>query len=571
MPIAVPSGPVSSRHAGSSTDEIGEALEALGRGSTGLTTMTVARRRQLVEQCVAGVAQHAREWVELSCEAKGIPTSSHARAEEVMAGPLVVLRHLHLIRQTLVDVEQWGHPRLPVAAYRTGNQLRVPVFPTANLYDSLIFRPIRAVTWMQSGVEPDNLFGGNVQRLSGAAKISPRINLVLGAGNVSSIPITDALTKLIQESQSVLLKMNPVNDYLGPIFENALAPLMAEDTLRIVYGDGAVGGQLVAQPAVTDIHITGSDKTHDAIVWGRDSDEQSRRKIANEPLLTKPITSELGNVSPWIVVPGQYTRRQLYFQAENIVASIANNASFNCVATKMLITCRDWPRREALLDQIESILSTIPARAAFYPGAGERFARFTNSALIDGDTGTLPWSLLRDVTPAGMPHLFAEESFTCVCGETALNASNECEFLDRAVDFANERLWGTLSAGMTVTSSLQNSQSAELDEAISKLRYGTIGVNQWPGVAFALMSTPWGGFPSKDPRDVQSGAGTVHNTYLLDRPEKTVLSSPLTISPKPMWFSTHRRPEALAWRMVELYSKPAAWKIVPVIANALRG
>ena len=47
--------------------------------------------------------------------------------------------------------------------------------------------------------------------------------LVLGAGNVSSIPATDTISKVFQEGQVVLLKMNPVNEYLGPIFERLFA------------------------------------------------------------------------------------------------------------------------------------------------------------------------------------------------------------------------------------------------------------------------------------------------------------------------------------------------------------
>ncbi|MCK8322737.1 hypothetical protein LXA12_17585, partial [Erwinia amylovora] len=66
-----------------------------------------------------------------------------------------------------------------------------------------------------------------------------QVSLVLGAGNVSSIGPKDAFYKLFVENQTVVLKMNPVNEYLGPHFEKALAPLVERGFLRIVYGGAA--------------------------------------------------------------------------------------------------------------------------------------------------------------------------------------------------------------------------------------------------------------------------------------------------------------------------------------------
>ena len=52
-----------------------------------------------------------------------------------------------------------------------------------------------------------------------------RLALVLGAGNVSAIVPLDIADRLINGGQVVICKMNPVNDYLGPIFEDIFAPL----------------------------------------------------------------------------------------------------------------------------------------------------------------------------------------------------------------------------------------------------------------------------------------------------------------------------------------------------------
>ena len=126
---------------------------------------------------------------------------------------------------------------------------------------------------------------------------------------MSSIPVADALTKIFQDDCVVLLKMNPVNQYLGPLFEDALRPLIHAGWLRIVYGGAEEGSYAIHHPAVGGVHITGSTDSHEAIVWGGDPAERQRRKSENHPLLSKPISSELGNVTPGLLFPASTQKR----------------------------------------------------------------------------------------------------------------------------------------------------------------------------------------------------------------------------------------------------------------------
>ncbi len=558
-------------HPPASTPAIDRALAELQLGARRLAAASLEERIGWAKACLEAVAAAAREWVEVACQAKQIPAGCAARAEEILVGPVSVARYLQLIVATLDELRTSDRPRLPGAPRIVHGQLRVPMFPTWQLYDALLFRGVSAETWLEPDATLENLFGDAPQRLARRELPAPRVALVLGAGNVSAIPATDALTLILQSDAAVLLKMNPVNDYLGPIFERAFAPLIAAGVLRIAYGGAEVGGYAVNHPLVDSVHITGSTDSHDAIVWGADPAERQRRQHANAPLVTKTVTSELGNVTPWTIVPGRYSDSQLLAQAESIAASIANNASFNCIATKMLITWKHWPDRDRFLDLVASILDRIPARFAYYPGASQRFAEFAGRSADTADDGRLPWTLRRDVAPATEPRLFQRESFVCVTGETALDAGSPLEFLDRAVDFMNDELWGTLAAGLTVPDEIRCEHPAELDAALRRLRYGSIGVNQWPGLAYALMSPPWGAFLGANLSDVQSGLGFVHNTCLLERPQKTILRAPLAMFPKPSWFSTHRRPEALAWKLCELYCRPSLWKLPGLFNQALRG
>ncbi|MEU0193663.1 hypothetical protein ABZ250_27990 [Streptomyces afghaniensis] len=70
-------------------------------------------------------------------------------------------------------------------------------------------------------------------------------------------------------------------------------------------------------PKVRHVHMTGSAATQDAIVFGTGTEGTGRKK-AGTPLLDKPATSELGGVSPTIVLPGGWSEADLRYQAEQI-------------------------------------------------------------------------------------------------------------------------------------------------------------------------------------------------------------------------------------------------------------
>src|SRR6476661_5811342 len=102
--------------------------------------------------------------------------------------------------------------------------------------------------------------------------------------------------------------------------------------------------------------MTGSAATYDAIVWGTD-DHAAGRKANNTPLLNKPITGELGGVSPFIVVPGDWSAADLRFQAEHIASSKLINSGHNCNATQVLVLPQDWPLADKLIAEVRAAIS----------------------------------------------------------------------------------------------------------------------------------------------------------------------------------------------------------------------
>ena len=548
-------------------------LQALTVGAQRLPRLTYSERRQLLDRCAEGVQRSARDWVAVACRAKRIAVDSPVAAEEILAGPVCVLRYLRLLSRVLRDVERRGAPDLPGPA-RQNSQRRtcVPVLPVAWLFDSLIFMGLQAEVWLEPDADQQLRFEfGSHTNVNTDDAPSAKIAGVLGAGNVSAIPATDMLAKIFQEGEVVLLKLNPVNEYLEPVLSSAFEPLIAADLLRIVRGDASVGQAIVEHPNIDSLHLTGSHLTHDAIVWGADPAERARRQQQQQPLVSKPVTSELGNVTPWIVVPGHFTARQLDAQAEQLVASIVNNASFNCLASKVIVTSRPWSQRGEFLDLLETKLKRVPPRYAYYPGAGQRFERATGAAAPASGDGCLPWTLVRDADPEQSPELFRDESFVCVCAETALDANTPQAFLEAAVDFANDQLFGTLCANLTIPDAFAKQESAAVERALANLRYGTVSINQWAGVAYGMMTPPWGGFPGATLRDPQSGIGQVHNSFGIKSIEKTVLRGPLCSLLKPAWFANHRTAHRIAWALLDFYHRPSVLRLPKIVLQALRG
>jgi acyl-CoA reductase-like NAD-dependent aldehyde dehydrogenase len=558
-----------------SRPELDRAVDRL-RARTGDLTRTPARARAaLLRECVRQLADAAPAWVADGCRAKGL--SDRTSGEEWLAGPVPTIRGARLLAESLEAIAERGRPPLGTGT-RTGpgGRLAIDLFP-AGIFDRLLFGGFSAYALMQPGVDRAAAARRQAELYQRPAADDGGVALILGAGNVSSIPPLDVLSKMFVEGYTCLLKINPVNEWVGPHLARGLAPLVARGYLEIVYGGAEVGAYLVAHDGVDDVHITGSDRTHDLIVWGPPGADRDRRIEAGEPVLDKPISSELGNVSPVAVVPYSYTDDELWFQARNVASMVVNNGSFNCNAAKLLITARDWAQRHQFLDLVGKALSQAPTRKAYYPGAFDRYRALTEGRRVDsygrGDDQRLPWALIRDVdaTDASDP-IFSTEPFCGLLSETCVGSADPVEFLASVTEFMNETLWGTLNAAIVIHPQLERDATvrAALDRAIVDLRYGTVAINHWPALGYAFGTTPWGGHPSSTLRNIQSGLGWVHNTFMLDGIDKAVVRGPLRVWPHPVWFYDHNRSHEVG-RLLAAFEAEPAWRKLPrLVAAAVR-
>jgi hypothetical protein len=554
-------------------------LTVLRRNAKRWAELDLGRRIGYAEGLLRGLRRVASGQVAAALEAKGASPiqagTSRIAAEEWIMGPVISLRTVRLLVRSLRQIHHGGAVQVLPRDVRTrpGNRIALRVFPTSRI-DQILYRGTRADVWMPPGLDRQELFAGMLPTYLRGDR-EARVALVLGAGNVASIAPLDAVYKLFNEGRVILLKLNPVNSYLEAFFEDAFSELIEDGFVRIHRGDAEVGDYLCRHHEVDEIHVTGSSHTHDAILFGS-GEEGQRRKASNAPRLAKPITSELGNVSAVVVVPGAWSAADLDFHAENLVTQMTHNAGFNCNATKVIVTWKAWPQREALIARIESRLAALPERNAYYPGAGERFDRFRAAYPGARSFGTraegrVPPTLLvgLDAEEGGLA--FREESFCTFSAEVPLHAGDPESFLRAAVDLCNERLYGTLNVGLIVHPVSRRRMRKTFADAVAALRYGTVAINHWPAIGFALGSTPWGAFPGHTPDDIQSGTGVVHNTYLIDRPERTVIEGPFRLFPKPIWFAGHRHAAAAARHLAALEFDQSTRHLTPLFWNAARG
>jgi hypothetical protein len=460
------------------------------------------------------------------------------------------------------------------ARKRRNGQVAVHVFPKT-VMDRLCFLGFSAEVWLQK----DQTLKSWPKTTASVYRTPPQegsVALVLGAGNQPSIGILDALHKLYMEAQVCILKFNPVNEYLAPFYAKMLDPLIKKGFVRLCLGGTEAGKYLCQHDLIDEIHITGSAFTHDAIVYGV-GEEGQKRKEADDPICNKRISSELGNLTPIVVVPGNWNKRELKYHAENVVTQLTNNAGFNCATARVLITNKEWPQEQEFLDLIKGFLAQVPTRPAYYPGAHDRFDRFMNSAPSCEGFGEiqdnhLPWGFATHLDAQDTEHVcFTQEAFCGFFAHTSLDASDAGDFLDKAVHFANERLWGTLSACVIIDPRTEKAFSLKLETALTNLRYGSICINHWSAISYGLGSTTWGAYPGHTRQDIQSGVGVVHNSYFLEHVEKSVIRGPFFSWPKPPWFVTHQNSYAIGQTLTHMAPKPSLLGLPKVLWYAVQG
>jgi acyl-CoA reductase-like NAD-dependent aldehyde dehydrogenase len=518
------------------------SLASLQAGAAALAALGPAARGDLARRTALAVVAAADAWVEAAVAIKRATgsTAGAVAAEETATGPLATLRLLLVTARSLREIAATGLPRPaapPRVLHRGGGDasfIGVEVLPERWIAD-------RAMFGGHSGTvrcaNPGDLASFE-RSWRQECRERPRqggVAAVLGAGNVTGLAVADVVSQVFEHGRAAFVKLHPVHEPLLPVFRAALAPLVDAGLVALVAGGADVARAAIASPAVTHVHLTGGQAAFDAIA----------------ATLAKPITCELGGVTPWIVVPGRYTPAQLAGQADVVAGSILNNTSFNCIATKCVVTCRGWEQRAAFLELVSRRLAAMPPRPAWYPGAAAAWETVTESRLPAD--GTLPWVFRQGVDPDREPRWLEREWFVPVAAEVPLDAADIEGFCTRATALCR-RLPGSLAASVTVPESLPKADAQRVERLVEHLEYGTVAVNTWSALGYAFASLPWGGFPGGTISAPRSGIGFVHDPLLLPLVHNSILRAPLLVRPAAPWLPWHRHGAAVTRGAVDVYA-----------------
>ena len=554
----------------STTKQIDTALAELTAHKTAWLAVSVTERIQILDEIARRLDNVAERWVTYSAEAKGYGAGHAVEGDEwaMFAG---VPRNILRLKEVLTEIKTKGRPQLPAGFVKRGSQLTAQTFPIQPL-EKAVFAGYSTEVWFEPGVSEDDALASQAKIYHDARQLG-KLALILGAGNVSMLVPCDVTTKLFLENQVVLLKMNPVNDYLGPLIEEAYRPLIERGFLRLVYGGAQEGAYLCKHASVDVIHMTGSDKTFDAIVFGAGA-EGEKNKQAQKPLLKKPVTSELGGVNPLIVVPGAWTDTEVREQAKQVAFWLVVNAGFNCLSPRVIITSKHWDLREKFLNAVTESLQQYPVRKAYYPNAQRFHAEFLKAHTDANQIGTagadeLPWTFIPNLDSHNQKDIaFRSEAFCGLFVETTLDAKDAADFITQAVTFANETLWGNLTAYILVADNTDANIKSALEQGIADLKYGTICVNMFAGLAYVFMSAPWGAFPGNTMYDIQSGNGSVNNLFMFEKLQKSVYRAPFKKQPD----NTTHTPSYVASTkaIARLFGKPTWLNFVRLILASMK-
>ena len=553
-------------------------VAGMAQGESGWAAMDLPARANLLADVHHSVAAAADAWVAAAVRAKGLDPTSPLVGEEWLSGPYCTLTALLALQHSLKALASGGSPvdgKRPGTA--PGGRVTVPALPS-NRFEYLLLHGFTADVWMTPGVT-----AAQVKSRAGLGAKTPSetggVGLVLGAGNITSIAPLDVLYELVAHNRVVVLKLNPTLDELLPAYEAAFAPLIDRGLLAIVAGGGDVGGYLAQHEGISHVHITGSAATHDLIVWGRGEDAAQRR-AAGTPLLETPITSELGGVSPIIVVPGDWSSADLAFQAAHVATQRLHNGGYNCIAGQVVVLSSDWAQREAFVEQLRIAMDKAPGRAPWYPRSAERVAdaaaSYSDAQRLGPDGGRL----LIDARGSDAASIVeTTEYFSPVLGIVDVPGTGQA-FLDAAVDLVNHDFVGTLGANVLVDPATMKTLGNGFEEAVARLEYGTVAINAWTGVGFLTANASWGAFPGHTLDNVQSGIGVVHNALLLADVERTVVRGPFrpfprsavggefALSPKPPWFVSARSARTTGELLTRFAADPSWAKLPRIFGSA---
>lgn len=488
----------------------------------------------LLEESINNIKEVAYYWATISAEKKGV-TGTVGEGEEWLGGPFATVFGMQYYIDTLKDLNK------PLDSNLFNNELNTyKVFPN-NFLEKIFFPFISAEVKFNKNIKFNEIedYRGFAMRYSHDSSIS----LILGAGNVSCIPLLDAIYHLVAKRSVVYIKLNPVNDYLLPVYEKVFKNFISLGYVVITKGSIDESKYMTNHNGIDHIHLTGSDETYEHIVYGKLLNDDEKKLKNLKKVNNKSFSSELGNVTPIIVHPGNWSNSELKFQARKIVTAKLNNGGFNCISAQIVILPEEWNQTDKLIKYIKMYMKKIDDRLSYYPNSLK---------VLNGLEKDKNYERLNDQTCA-TPHLsreikaYSKFETSEIWGTSIyfkkISYEDELDYVNKAITYCNKTLWGNLGATVLIKKYNNKKIKPITNTYVDNLKYGTVAINEWSAIGFIIPTLPWGGYPGNKDNDIQSGQDFVHNSMFFESPLNGVVYSKFRMSNiiDPLWFVTNKK------------------------------
>ena len=541
--------------------EIDRYISTLRTNSKEFNNISNIQLATMLDEVVSNIKDVAFFWSTICSDNKNT-TKTPAEGEEWLAGPFAAVLSTQYYIETLLNDDQ-----LDMSNYDE-NENSYKVFPN-KFIEKLIFPFIDAKICFNKSMSFNDI--DTYRGFSKRFNINPSITLVLGAGNFSSIPYLDVLYHLIARRSVILLKLNPVNEYLKPVFEKVFQNFIERGYVIVTTGNIEESKYMTKHPGINHIHLTGSDETYEDIVYGRKLESKERNVKSLLKINNKPISSELGNVTPFIIHPGNWSTSDIKYQARKIVTGKLNNNGFNCIAAQVIVLPDGWGHTDTLIKYIKYYMNKVKDRNAYYPESIDRLHK------LEKEKGYERVNSLSCITPHLTREIKAyskyelDEVWSSTIYFKKIEYSSTEDFVNKSISYCNDELWGNLGISVIIKDHNKKINKPLTDFYVENLKYGTIAINEWSAMGYIIPQLPWGGFPGNKDNNIQSGQSAVHNSMLFESPLKGVVVTKFRISRfiDPPWFVTNKKSRRLFKYLTYYQINNSPINLIKLIFSAL--
>lgn len=542
------------------TLEVDRNISKLRLHSKAFSEVTNKELATMFEQSLQNLKSIAYFWATIGADNKGVKESI-AEGEEWLGGPFASTLGL----QYYIDYLLKNNDSLINESEIIDNKINI--FPTKNI-EKLLFPFITADLHFNNNMTKTDIL--ETRGFGNRLGFTKGITLILGAGNVSSIPLLDTIYDMVVNRHTILLKLNPVNEYLKPVFEKVFENFIEKGFLIVTQGDIDISKYMTEHSGITNMHLTGSDKTYENIVYGHTLTENEKGKKTLKKINKKSFTTELGNVTPFIIHPGKWSSSEIKYQARKIVTAKLNNNGFNCISAQIVVLPKTWKHTPALVSEIKKQLKKESDRLAYYPNSSEKLQSLRSDKRYtqENDESCATPHLTKDLELND--HYENNEVWSSTLFFKYLESEDEEDFANKAILYANEDLWGNLGVSVLLKNHNSKRNKNILSKYVEKLKYGTVAINEWSALGFIIPTMPWGGFPGNKDSDIQSGQGYVHNAFFFESPQKGVLYSKFKLPfVDPVWFTSNKKGKKIFKNLTYYQLENSKINLIKLIFSAL--